>query len=321
MRAAAIGAGVALALLVGLAAGWLRWRDPVAALPREAAAPLRAVEEQVERRRGRLITYVTLEGSAVGSIRFSVSLPHPMPRGRVPVMVALGGRRTPAGTVWDLGDPGPNAVILYEFPPPPGNRWGRHVAWRAPELYGLVLSLPGQVDALLRWASEQPWADRERVSLMGYSLGALVAPAAQRLVEERGASVGWTVLAYGGAPIAAVLEAQPWASSSWFRPIIRPAAWLLLRPLEPATHLPEIQGEFLVLGGSADPNVPPEAGERLRELTPPPRTVILLEGEHVGTEPEKRKVLLAAVAASLSWLAEQGAIEPPGAPFRSGQLH
>jgi len=309
-RTIALGSLLAVVLTVGTVAGWLRFRDPVGALPQEVSEGLPGVEEVVEHRWGRLLTRVTLEGRAVGTVRFFVSRPDPMRTQRIPLMVVVAGRRTGTEELSLLGDVGPNAVVWFEWPFPPDLRWGRELAWRIPDLYRTALSVPGQLDAALRWASQQGWVDRKRVSLLGYSLGALVIPAAQRLSQERGHPIGWTVLAYGGAPIGAVLDANPRVRASWVRPLIRVPVDLLLRPVEPSVHLPELRGRFLLLGGKGDTSIPFAAAERMRRLTPHPRTILLFEGEHIGIAAAKRHLLESVVAASKSWLVDQGAIEP-----------
>lgn len=300
----------AAALAAAGAAAWLGSRDPLASLPREGAEAPRAVEELVERREGRLLTSVTLETSGVGTVRFFVSRPEPSP-GRVPVMGVAAGQRTGVEALSLFGDPGPNAVVWYRWPFPPELRCGWSMIRRGRALRRAAISVPGQLDAALRWASRQPWADPGRVSLHGYSLGSLVVPAAQRLVQARGGAVGWTVLAYGGAPLREVIEANRSVRRSWGRPLVGAAAALLLRPVEPSAHLPELRGTFLVLGGKDDPVVPPAAAERMRRLAPEPCTAILFEGAHVGVGEDRRKLLERVVAASRSWLVAEGAIDPP----------
>lgn len=298
-----------VALTLAAVAAWLRLRDPIAALPRETTADLRSFEQRGENREDRLIANVLLQGSEVGPIRFLVSMPDRMPSERVPLMIIIAGRRATAETLWLLGDVGPNAVIWFEWPFPRGVRWGRELPRQLPELYRLTLAVPGQVDAVLGWASQQPWVDPDRISLLGFSLGSLVVPAAQRLAEERGMTIGWTVLAYGGAPIGELVQANP-RIQPWLRPVVGAIVDLLLRPIEPAHHLPELEGQFLLLGGRDDETIPLQAAERMRALTPPPRTVVLFEGVHLGLQEERRALLDDVVTVSMSWLVEHGAIEP-----------
>lgn len=166
-----------------------------------------------------------------------------------------------------------------------------------------------------------PWGDADRVSLLGYSLGTFVAPAVQRIVEQRGGDVRWTILAYAGAPIGAVIAGHPAVRPGWARRPLGAGIDLLLRPVEPSEHLPHLHGRFLVLRAARDRLIAAAAADRLVELTPQPRTVVVIEGDHMGLGPEKRKLLAKVVAVSRAWLIEQGAIVPatvgasqPGAP-------
>ena len=303
-------AAVAAALA---AAAWLRTPDPLAALPRDEPSRVAVVEEWRERWEGRTLLHVGLGGPAVGRVRFVVSLPDPMPHGRVPLVVVLGGLGGGSNAIRELtrvaGDPGPGAFVGYDWPLPTREPGLAEIVLRLAEFRRGVLSVPGQVDAILAWASGQPWADPERVSLLGFSLGAFVVPASQRLAQQRGATVGWTVLGYGGAPIGDVIAGHPKAGPSWLRPGLGAAADLLLRPVEPSIHLPHLRGRFLVLGSAGDRLVAPGAARRLEELTPQPRTIVHLEGDHMGVGDEKWKLLARVIDASRAWLVEQGAVD------------
>jgi hypothetical protein len=315
---AALGAGI-------VAATWLRTRDPLAALPREDPAKVTVAEDWSERWEGRTLRHVALDGGPVGRARIVVSLPDPMPRERIPVIVVLGGLRGGSDAIREIarvaGDPGPSALVGYDWPLPAREPSLAEIARRLPEYRRDVLTVPGQVDAVLAWASRQPWADAKRISLLGFSLGAFVAPASQRLAQHRGAEIGWTVLGYAGAPIGDVIAGHPGAGPPWLRPIFGAAADLLLHPVEPSLHLPFLRGRFLVLAAASDRLVAPAAARRLAELTPEPRTVVLVEGDHLGVGPDKSKLLRHVIEVSRAWLAEEGAIEParPAARARPAQ--
>jgi hypothetical protein len=195
------------------------------------------------------------------------------------------------------------------------------MALRLPALRRSVLSVPGQVDAILAWAARQPWADPARVSLLGLSLGAFVAPAAQRLVEERGGEVGWTVLGYAGAPIGAVVAGHPGVEPRWIAGAAGAAADALLHAVEPSIHLPRVRGRFLVLQAADDRLIAPAAAERLAALTPEPRTVVVVDGDHMGVGPERSRLLAKVVGLSRSWLVAEGAILPPAAAPRPEPAH
>ncbi|HEX9400471.1 MAG TPA: hypothetical protein VF912_10200 [Anaeromyxobacter sp.] len=312
-------AAVVVALAVGIGVSRIA-SDPLAALPREATSRVAVVEEALEPWQGRTLLHVALEGEAVGRVRFVVSLPDPMPPGRLPLVVILGGLRGGSDSIREIanvsGDPGPNAFVGYDWPLPSREPGTGEIVRRLPEFRRKVLTVPGQVDAILAWASRQAWADPDRVSLLGFSLGAFVVPAAQRLAQDRGASVRWTILGYAGAPIGAVIAGHPKAGPPWIRPALGTAADLLLRPVEPSHHLPHLRGRFLVLRAANDRLIVRAAAERFAELTPEPRTVVRIEGDHMGLG-DKWKLLAHVIDVSRSWLLEQGAIDPA----RSGTVH
>jgi dipeptidyl aminopeptidase/acylaminoacyl peptidase len=47
----------------------------------------------------------------------------------------------------------------------------------------VALAITAQVNSALSWLIAQPWADRQRISLLGFSLGALAAPAIEDVGE------------------------------------------------------------------------------------------------------------------------------------------
>lgn len=298
--------------LVGLvaAAAWLMWRDPLAALPRPGMAATGAVadERHID---GRRLFHVNLVDPIVGSIGFTVSLPDSLPAAPLPLVMVLGGLGRGADNIAPVRAPGANALIGFDWPMPPRLPRGSGFILQAPHLYGRLTATPGQIVAALEWAASRPWADPDRISLLGFSLGTLAAPAAQRLAQARGRSVRWTVLAYGGAGLGDVLATHPRLRPDWARPVIGGLVGLLLKAIEPAEHLPHLDGEFLIIGGRDDRLVPVGPARRLRDLTPEPKTVVLLEGGHMGIGPGQQILLAKIIATSRAWLVAQGAINGP----------
>jgi hypothetical protein len=272
-----------------------------------------------------VLLHVALRGPALGEMRFVVSLPDPVPDEGVPVVMVLGGLSGASRSIRRIGelagDPGPNAFIGYDWPLPRDAPPLHEMALRLPALRRSVLSVPGQVDAILSWASGQRWADRGRVSLLGLSLGAFVAPAAQRLVEARGGAVRWTVLGYAGAPIGAVVAGHPGVRPRWMAGAAGAAADLLLHPLEPTIHLPRVTGRFLVLRAGNDRLIAAGAAERFAASTPEPQTVVVVEGDHMGVGGDRRRLLEEVIGLSRSWLVAEGAILPPAAATRPEPVH
>jgi len=306
---------LAAAVALVATAAWLGTRDPLGSLPADDPAAVAVLEERPEAWHGRTLLHVALEGPSVGRVRFVVSLPDPLPPRGIPLVVILGGLGGGSNSIRQIsqvaGDPGPNAFVGYDWPLPAREPGVAEIVRRAPEYRRDVLSVPGQVDAILAWATQRAWADPGRVSLLGFSLGAFVVPAAQRIAQEHGVAIRWTALAYAGAPIGDVIAGHPGAGPRWVRPVLGAGADLLLRPVEPSNHLPHLRGRFLVLGAASDRLIARAPAERIVALTPEPRTVVLIEGDHMGVGTERWKLLARVVDVTRAWLLEQGAIDPP----------
>jgi hypothetical protein len=305
---------LALMLLVAAGAGgfvcWLELRDPLAALPRATETPV-ATGFAVEPHDGRRLQHVVLDAPGVGRIGLAISLPDPLPKRPLPIVMVVGGLATGERNIRQVPGGGDNAIVGYDWPVPTRRPQGWDFVRDAPDLYDRALRVPGQIAAALDWLAGQGWADPERTSLLGFSLGALVAPAAQRLAELRGHAIGWTALAYGGSPVGALLAANPYLKPRWAAPILSRVADLVFRPIEPGEHLPHLRGRFLLVGGRTDAFVPEAAARRMRDLAPEPKTIVLLEGGHLGVGADRQVLLAEIIAVTTRWLADEKAINPP----------
>ncbi len=257
---------------------------------------------------GRLIQEYTIEDSALGVIGLVVSLPTPLPDRPLPILVLLGGLGTGLKNIRYMPPAGDNVVVAYDWPIPRKLPKGLDLFWQAPTLYDRVFAIPGQIATVVEWVAAQPWAERERISLLGFSLGAIVAPASQRLLEARGLRVGWTVLAYGGANIGDLARHHPRTRPDWARPII---GWLtakLFGSLDPAKHLPHLSGRFLVIRGTDDGLIPNRSAQLMQDLVPEPKTIIRLSGQHMGVGKAQMPLLKTILRETEDWLTAQGAI-------------
>lgn len=302
--ALAVGAAL-LSLAIVLAGVRQRGADGPDNLPRSLVSSAEEVRE-AQSRDGRLIKKMAMEDPLLGRISFVVSLPDPPPERPLPVIVALGGLGPGEDTLRHLPPAGDNVIIGYDWPFPNDFPDGVEFVWNAGEYYEQTFKVPGQIDAAVSWAADQPWADRERITFLTVSLGAIVAPATQRLLEERGVSVGWTVLAYGGAGLGELLRGHP-----KFEGYGAPLAWAtdwLFNPLDPAEHLPPLTGRFLVIGGSDDRLISEKSTRLLEELTPEPKTILLIEGRHIGVGGGQDALRAKIVDATVKWLLQENAI-------------
>ena len=308
----AVGAMVVAPIVAGLGwAAWERGRDARSAIPSDPP-PAALVSEKdyfVEVPGGhRRYREITLLAGDSGPIRFTLSLPAEMPNARLPVMVVLAGIKTGPRTLRNVPDPGANAVVVFEYPLAREMRELDSKIAKLPLIRRGAFAVPGQVLAVLRWLEGRPWVDPDRVSLLGYSLGAMFVPVVQRTAAAHGVALGPTIMAFGGADTYGLIRHNLHIEPDWAR---TPAAWLvstLLHRLAPARHLPALSGEFLLINGVHDEKIPFESALALQALTPEPKTIINLESEHI--HPGDPELVARVIGISRAWLAERGTVNP-----------
>ena len=260
---------------------------------------------------GRLIRGVLLEGPDHVPIEATISRPSEC-ASRLPILVLVGGFDTGMRSVDRVPDPGLNVVIGYGYPDRNLLRADAHLFKRLVAAQRGAHRVPGQIAALAVWAAGQPWADRHRIVLVGVSLGAVLAPAAARAMVAAGVPPIAIVLADGGAGLTMLAKSNLRRISAVWRP---PAAWAiaaLLRRLEPACHLPHLQGQLLLIHGTADRFIPTKSAVLMDRLTPEPKTVVTLSGGHIL--PSDPTVLNALSVTVHQWLASIGAVNGSTSP-------
>lgn len=299
--------GVTLGVAITATVGWFALRDPLDSLP-EPEYQLQAEVENLPSPPGRHLQHVILHNPSLGDIGFTLSLPDPLPPKKIPLLFVLGGLGTGANNIRYIGEAGNNAIIGYDWPMPVQFYSGISFITQLPDLYDQLMSVPGQVTSLIAWCSIQDWADSQHVSLLGFSLGALAVPSIQDLATHDGIRIGWTVLAYGGAPLGELFLSNPHIQPALMRIALAPIVELLLRPLEPKKHLPHLIGHFLVLQGENDTLIPARARVHFLLAVPQPKTVVTFEGNHMGVGPDKMELLQKIIDTSKKWLIENAAV-------------
>lgn len=200
-----IGAGIAL---------WLRIWNPDTLL-HQPLPIYQLAEQKISKVPGpapRDYHAITLANADGGTVNFTVSLP----RGaetltkadRLPAMVLLTGFRSGRNSLVQIPDHGRNAIIAYDYPYD-RTTWksanGVERAWIA---HRVAFQLPDEVAGLIAWVRRQPWADPDRVSLAGVSLGAVALPVIQRRATNAGHRTAASVIAYGGADLHVLARAN-----------------------------------------------------------------------------------------------------------------
>lgn len=252
---------------------------------------------------------VTLETAGAGTVRFTVSEPPDM-EGPAPLVVVLAGFRTGRDALELFAPHGEARIVAYEYPYSPV-RWEREPAWRRiPAARSAALRVPAQVAALRAWLGYRGLVDRDRTALLGFSFGAVFAPAAQRLAADCGSPYRAVGLAFGGAGIDRMVRRALSAEPGWLAAAAGEAVAAATAPLEPARHLPRLPGSFMLVHGQRDSRIPAGAAERLTRLAPEPKRVARIDARHL--HPEKRELLGRVADLFRGWLAEEGVLPVAG---------
>mgnify|MGYP000439017335 FL=1 len=144
---------------------------------------------------------------------------------------------------------------------------------------------------------------------MGFSIGSIVAPSVQRLLENRkNVKVKFTVLAYGGTNIGLLINRNPYIKSKWLKPFLGWFIQIIFNPIDPKENLPHISGNFLIINGKEDNLIPLKSSLLMQELTPLPKKIILLDGEHMGVGKQQKELLNTIIEKTRKWLVENDAI-------------
>jgi dienelactone hydrolase len=307
-------------LLALIAAGWAtreRARDPLGVIP-HAPGDVRIVADSayaVVTTAGeeRVFRDLVMETADVGTIRVTTSWPAVAPGRPMPLVVVLAGLRTGRESLTYLEEHGPNVLVGYEYPYSRDTFYQSTRVAQVPAIRRAILSVPSQVAHVAGYLRDNEPVDPERTALLGFSFGALFVPSVQRVAVENGRPFDAMILAYGGADLAGLFDANLRIRSRALRRGIANTAATLVHAMEPGHHLPHIPGRFLLIWGNQDAQIPTPLAERMAALTPEPKEVVVLDAGHMG--PGDPELTARVVAVSQDWLIRQGVIDPlPPAP-------
>lgn len=283
----------------------------VASPPLPAPAALEVLKrETLPAPAGRVLERLQLGADHQASTTVELSLPTPLPTRPLPLVVVLGGHQLAAAGLSALHRPGENAVLFYTWPSAI-----RHASLasllRSPmALFEALRQAPVEIAEAMLWAGHQTWADADRISLLGFSLGAEAAPAAAALAAGNGRPAQWLVLAYGGAPLAEVVATDPRLGPQWIRTVVGLVVGALLPACEPVAALARIKARTLVIEGEDDRTMPRHVRDALWDAVRGPKTRVVLAGDHLGNGPHREARLKAAIDACMDWLEREGALNP-----------
>lgn len=294
---------LSLIIIIGSWTAWERNQDNLSVLNKESGIIETILNKNMSKDylpKNREYRHIILSTEHIGDIEAFLSLPSSINSKKIPVVVLMGGLNIGIRNLKLIPELGDIALVVYQYP---YNReqWNNHSVFTKISLARKkILSVPSQILGLVNWINRQPWSDDEHIVILGYSFGAFFVPAIYHLDNVRDQQLGPGVISFGGVDISLLLENNlrnippPWKGL---------CAWLAetaIYPIEPALHLPEMKNEFLLVNGAMDNQIPTESWEKMHQLVPEPKTVIILEDGHLN--PENSKLTLRLINITKKWL-------------------
>ena len=283
---------VLLAAVVGLL--WLRWESH---LPRDdwfterKGTLVDVVAEPSVTPHGQLTEQVVLTSDSGLEVLLRL-IRDEMSGEKRPVLLVLGGHRTGRDAVDLFGDVGQRVVVGIDYPysGPEKVRGLRQVLGTIPLARQAMRDTVPAVSLVLDWVLAQPWADPDRVIIVGASLGVpFAATAAARDERIRGA-----MLVHGAADNRLWLEAQLQRrldTEALHYPLSVVLHWLAYGPaMDTSERIGAIAPRpVVIIGARNDERTPAGQTELLYELAGQPKRLRFTEGAHI--EPDRNEII------------------------------
>lgn len=211
-------------------------------------------------------------------------------------IIVLAGLKTGQENLKYIFNKGNYAFIGYEYPSilqNPNIPFSKILSLKRE-----TLEIPSEILEITKWVKKQPWSNK-KVSICGFSFGAMFIPAIYTLAQEKNISLSPGIIAYGSADLFPIFYKN--LPGSIFKKFIKASiATILFKKLTPSYHLPHLKNNFLIINGINDPYIPFKQAKKLQELTPYPKTIINLNSSHLS--PQKPKLLKKLNKICKEWL-------------------
>lgn len=249
-----------------------------------------------------------LIGKIGDTVRITISLPpgHGKENKRWPIVFIIGGLEIGRKSLSYVKDHGDNILISYEYPYSPDYWYEGAGLNEVLRIRKSIYSVPGQLASVIHWARQQIWADTSRTSLLGYSFGAIALPAVQHLAQTYQIPIHATIMGYGGTDIQKMLLHNFKGRSRWVNSFSTNFAAFAIRAMEPELHLPHLKGNFLLINGKHDEQIPEKSYLEFQKLAPEPKKIVNLNAGHL--HPRKPELTSQLIEISSQWLYRQEVI-------------
>lgn len=250
----------------------------------------------------RIYRDVVLKSDEANEVRFTLSLPEKISSEGLPCIIIVGGLETGRESLQFIPEHGQYALIGYEYPRRLKALRSIRFLWRRFAVRQEMIRIPSQIFAMVQYIEKEPWFNRQPVDVMGYSFGAVFIPLIYVKAKRANKKLGPGVMAYGGAGIQCLVRAN-FPGPVWAKNIAARWGRSFFRAVDPVHYAPVMEGNFLLINGIYDTQVPLKCAKRLQHLVPEPKTVINLETEHMS--PQNTALTLRLIQLSRKWLDQQ----------------
>ncbi len=202
----------------------------------------------------------------------------------LPVLMILGGHRTGSDVVELFGDVRHRSVVGVDYPydGPDKVKGVIPIARTIPLARQAFLDTVPAVSLLLDWLVEQPWVDKNRMVLVGASLGVPFAATA----AARDRRITGLMLVHGAADNRLWLEVQAARridTELLHYPLATILYWLAYGPvLDTSKHVANVSPRpVLIIGARDDERTPAGQAELLFDAARDPKRLRFTDGQHV----------------------------------------
>ena len=147
-----------------------------------------------------------------------------------------------------------------------------------------IKKMPVQIATTLFWLKNQSNVDANRINLVAVSMGTQVMPLAQRIFEFHGGKIFASVLGYGGADVALIVEEI--LAKKLGRHELKVTQMIiraLMNGYDSKDHLPHLRSKFHLIVNAYDEEIFTTASiMQLEKLTPVNKEIIWTGGGHIN---------------------------------------
>jgi hypothetical protein len=254
----------------------------------------------------RIYKEIRLLSEKTDTISALLSFPPGYKSQTLPLIHVLGGINIGRENLRLIENPGSNIIVIFLYNYDMAEWETGTPFFEIPKIRSKALKTPAQICELQSWLLKQSWTDTNRVSLLGYSFGALFLPAAKNLAQKYSIKTGPCILAYGGADFNLLVKENLRIKPNWLRTPFAGLLSTMIHTIDPINHAADIKGDFYLINGIRDRQIPKQSWQLLHDLIPENKTIDLLDEGHM--HPDKPQLTRKLTDMSRIYLASKNVL-------------